>query len=71
MKRCLIAYEKYTDSDHHVHLQSHQGLCPVLIYSTNDRQASVAQLDARLTGDHDQEVAGSIPAGSSNILPWK
>ena len=32
------------------------------------RPASMAQLDARPTGD--QEVAGSIPAGPSNILSW-
>ena len=28
-----------------------------------------AQLDVRLTGD--QEVAGSTPAGSGNILSWR
>ena len=32
-------------------------------------QASVAQLDARPTGD--QEVAGSIPAEIGNILSWR
>ena len=31
--------------------------------------ASVAQLDARPTGD--QEVAGSIPAEVGNILSWR
>ena len=31
--------------------------------------ASVAQLDARLTGD--QEVAGSTPAEVGNILSWR
>ena len=29
----------------------------------------MAQSDARPTGD--QEVAGSIPAGSGNILSWR
>ena len=33
------------------------------------RPASVAQLDERLTGD--QEVTGSTPAGSRNILSWR
>ena len=32
-------------------------------------QASVAQLDARLTGD--QEVAGSTPTEVGNILSWR
>ena len=32
-------------------------------------QASVAQLDARPTGD--QEVAGSTPAKVGNILSWR
>ena len=31
--------------------------------------ASLAQSDARPTGD--QDVAGSIPTGSGNILPWR
>ena len=33
------------------------------------RMASVAQLDARPTGD--QEVAGSNPAEVGNILSWR
>ena len=33
------------------------------------KPASVAQSDARPTGD--QEVAGSIPAGSGNIYPFR
>ena len=37
--------------------------------STTIRPASVAQLDARLTGD--QEVAGSTPAEVGNILSWR
>ena len=37
--------------------------------SCPDTPASVAQLDARLTGD--QEVAGSTPAEVGNILSWR
>ena len=36
---------------------------------TNLLPASVAQLDARPTGD--QEVAGSTPAEVGNILSWR
>ena len=37
--------------------------------SLDHEQASMAQLDARLTGD--QEVAGSTPAKVGNILSWR
>ena len=35
----------------------------------NEEPASVAQSDAHLTGN--QEVSGSIPARSGNILSWR
>ena len=31
----------------------------------------MAQSDARPSGDQNLEVAGSIPAGSCNILSWR
>ena len=42
---------------------------PRLHYTDNKEPASVAQLDARPTGD--QEVAGSTPAEVGNILSWR
>ena len=44
-------------------------LIDILFYTIVRLPASVAQLDARLTGD--QEVAGSTPAEVGNILSWK
>ena len=43
-------------------------LTKMLLISTQN-SASVAQLDARPTGD--QEVAGLIPAKVGNILSWR
>ena len=40
-----------------------------LLFNAREKPASVAQLDARPTGD--QEVAGSTPAEVGNILSWR
>ena len=50
----------YSKRNGHYELRTH---------SKNNQSASVAQLDARPTGD--QEVAGSTPAEVDNILSWR
>ena len=55
MKSVIILYMNSEGPDQLAHLYS--------------LPASVAQLDARPTGD--QEVAGSIPAEVGNILSWR
>ena len=42
---------------------------PQYVFFEKKKPASVAQLDARPTGD--QEVAGSTPAEVGNILSWR
>ena len=53
-------------------LQSDFTACVVLLFlwlPLSYKPASVAQLDARPTGD--QEAAGSTPAEVGNILSWR
>ena len=40
-----------------------------LLFNAREKPASVAQLEARPTGD--QEVASSTPAEAGNILSWR